>query len=164
MIPSRQDLIDAVEQIRKTCCKYLSGIEGGFCDCKFGMADFGKNTGEQTGCPELRMVVRLLETMSDETYSGMMGMEMETAMSDVDRLTKAYHDYLQGMVDSLHSLARRIECDGKDMIEEIAGESWVSTTAVVVNEVQFGMANLGLPTLIRKAARVDAAMAEEEKG
>lgn len=50
-----QDAIDTLEAIRSRLCPYL----GPTCDCKYGMAMTGYD--EQTGCPELRSVITMLQ-------------------------------------------------------------------------------------------------------
>lgn len=72
MTLTKDELIVAIEAIRRVHCKYLPGMTGsGFCDCKFGGKDINSVSGEQTGCPELRTVGRLLEKMSEKDYQSL---------------------------------------------------------------------------------------------
>ncbi len=69
----RDELLATLERMGERCCLYTWG--GGKwlevrCDCKYGAAKFGdhKMLGEETGCPELRMLHAIIEAMSDEQY------------------------------------------------------------------------------------------------
>jgi hypothetical protein len=60
IIIERKELIENIEKIRENLCSYF----GSSCDCKYG----ANNKSEQTGCPELRMVLELLKNMNDEEF------------------------------------------------------------------------------------------------
>ena len=70
-IDSRKNLRTNVELIQRRLCTY-DGFstenptikKPSFCDCKYGAAWYG----EQTGCPELRCILLLLENMTDEEF------------------------------------------------------------------------------------------------
>ena len=65
----RQELIENVERLRKNLCCYSTPDR---CDCKYGVAEkhiFENSMTEQTGCPELRCVLLVLQNMTDEDYS-----------------------------------------------------------------------------------------------
>lgn len=57
-------LIENLERMRQQRCGYGSTLEGegARCDCKFGAS--GK--GEQTGCPELRQAIFLIQGKFEE--------------------------------------------------------------------------------------------------
>ena len=40
-----------------------------FCDCKYGWDNNSNAYSEQTGCPELRTVVELLDKMTEKEYN-----------------------------------------------------------------------------------------------
>lgn len=66
----RLTILDAIKAARRRACCYM----GDTCDCKYGavekdhMSPF-QYPGEQTGCPELRDVIWILECMNDEQYA-----------------------------------------------------------------------------------------------
>lgn len=66
---SREFIAETLEKLRYDICCYMSH---NFCDCKFGYPGGHKlqvsQAGEQTGCPELRVVLALLRNMTDEEY------------------------------------------------------------------------------------------------
>jgi len=72
----KKELEENLENLRKNICCYM----GPTCDCKYGVEDRAKKDeilcasfvpygGEHTGCPELRMVLRLLSVISEEDFN-----------------------------------------------------------------------------------------------
>jgi len=63
---SRKEAIEALEIIRKHLCCYI----GGRCDCKFGVKEYTVGTYREVGCgcPEIALMKRVLENMTDEEY------------------------------------------------------------------------------------------------
>lgn len=53
-----------LEKMRKKLCMYRSQSR---CDCKY-TKETNRTTGEETGCPELRCAIALLEAMTDAEY------------------------------------------------------------------------------------------------
>lgn len=66
-------LIKSLHFLQRSQCQYdLFVVESRskppeFCDCKYGFVG-NVGYGEQTACPELRLVVELLEKMTEEEY------------------------------------------------------------------------------------------------
>lgn len=50
----------------QVCCYGTTEGDGRTCDCKFGKDESSSPIGEQTGCPELRQVIRTLEILIEE--------------------------------------------------------------------------------------------------
>jgi hypothetical protein len=71
----RRQLIENLKVLRRNVCCYMNS-DLGPCDCKFGPLDNWDKTlsptlkynSENTGCPELRETIMLLEKMSDEDF------------------------------------------------------------------------------------------------
>jgi len=67
----RKKLIKALETIRMSLCCYITPER---CDCKYGMGDLRKgafggfSSGEETGCPEMREAIGVLNLMTDKEY------------------------------------------------------------------------------------------------
>ena len=53
-------ILQTLKLARKACCGYMGDT---YCDCKYGAS----GSGEQTGCPELREMIRAMEILIDET-------------------------------------------------------------------------------------------------
>ena len=69
---SKEKLIDSLSKMQRKACSYDMNIPlnpPSFCDCKYGYD--GKKYGENTGCPELRLVVHILENMTDHEYASL---------------------------------------------------------------------------------------------
>jgi len=70
-IDNRENLRKNIELIQRRMCSYDNFSfdpecePPRFCDCKYGAS----GRGEQTGCPELRCMLVLLENMTDEEFS-----------------------------------------------------------------------------------------------
>ena len=66
---SKEKLIKSLNDMRNDVCAYGSNTK--FCDCKYGYAPRSstKFGGENTGCPELRMIISLLEAMTEEEFN-----------------------------------------------------------------------------------------------
>ena len=58
----QQELIRALRFVRTCVCGYL----GNRCDCKYGAS----GSGEETGCPEIRQAIALVEAMTPAEYDG----------------------------------------------------------------------------------------------
>jgi hypothetical protein len=78
-IKDRQYIRDFIHDIqRRLCCYDMYPIRKeeksipDFCDCKYGSKDILHTHGEQTGCPEMRCLVELLSTMTDDEYNAIM--------------------------------------------------------------------------------------------
>jgi hypothetical protein len=72
MYPTRTDIIEGLERVRKGVKKAqpyrmggLCGYMGHLCDCKYGAT----LEGEQTGCPEVMVAAGVLRFMTDEEYA-----------------------------------------------------------------------------------------------
>lgn len=69
----KQRLIENLERIRNVkCCAYINSEH--FCDCKYGKSgdEVGLFGDENfNGCPELRMVIKLLKVMDYETFNNL---------------------------------------------------------------------------------------------
>jgi len=74
---NRDELIKVVADVQGHLCSYhMPGKPepSGFCDCKYGAKglvhspDRGPHGGEQTGCPEMREVLAILEAMTDKEF------------------------------------------------------------------------------------------------
>ena len=69
----REQFIGNLVKLQRHLCGYRLGKESegetGFCDCKFGCDDF---VGESCGCPEVRLVIALLQVMADVEYAGLL--------------------------------------------------------------------------------------------
>lgn len=63
---TEEQLIDGLEAIRRRACVYGASLEES-CDCKFGIGSTeGRPSTEQTGCPELRQAIKLLQGKYEE--------------------------------------------------------------------------------------------------
>jgi hypothetical protein len=68
----KNTILESLKGLRFDLCSYL----GSTCDCKFGYKSSGKklgmhsmfDSGEQTGCPELYVVIDLLSQMTDAEF------------------------------------------------------------------------------------------------
>lgn len=69
-IEGRENILKVIKLLQRSHCCYdmlFRETPPPFCDCKYGFTG-EKHIGEQTGCPELRCVVNLLENITDEEY------------------------------------------------------------------------------------------------
>ncbi len=65
---TRDSLVEALEAVRLRTCGYSDGKKAAQrCDCKFGLT-ISRRGSEQNGCPELRFVLALLESLSEKEY------------------------------------------------------------------------------------------------
>lgn len=65
-IPDKKELLRNLRKLQRGICVYNSEE---FCDCKFGATNLDKmKGGEETGCPEVRTVILLLENMTEDEY------------------------------------------------------------------------------------------------
>ena len=74
-VQNKETLIKSLEKMQRKQCCYdgypdVDMRKPYMCDCKYGCKDMlaGRPTGEQTGCPELRSVIRLLKLLDDDEY------------------------------------------------------------------------------------------------
>lgn len=71
---TRDQLLDALERLGKGVCCYLQDRTGNTpirpCSCKYGARDALKSSpgGEQTGCPEVRLVGYIIQSMTPEEF------------------------------------------------------------------------------------------------
>lgn len=69
---TKKNLLTRVIALQRTKCDYdafqmnKNSTPPPFCDCKYG--EGSKFSGEENGCPELRLVAHLLSVMTDEEY------------------------------------------------------------------------------------------------
>lgn len=62
---NRIDAMHAIQKLGEQQCCYAGGQWlARHCDCKYG----GPKSGEKTGCPELRTLHLLLDTMEDHEF------------------------------------------------------------------------------------------------
>lgn len=68
-IGSREEIARALRLIGAEHCVYAGGWDKAhpFCDCKYGY--MGDHRGEQSGCPEIRAAVSVIEAMSDDEWA-----------------------------------------------------------------------------------------------
>lgn len=72
----KDNLINFIYKKQRTSCDYdmyrinPESRSPSFCDCKYGWD--GKNFGEQNGCPEFRLLYKLLNKMTDEEYNNIL--------------------------------------------------------------------------------------------
>ena len=72
---SRERTMAAIANLGSLKCAYLPGHGDPVawptsrCDCKYGFTVASKPYSEQTGCPEMRSVYKVLEAMTDEEWS-----------------------------------------------------------------------------------------------
>lgn len=67
--PSKQELVDGLEGLRKRVCAYVGGK---MCDCKYGAHKPGAGRGEQgSGCQELRGAIGVLNAISEQMYDSL---------------------------------------------------------------------------------------------
>ena len=74
MSQTRQQIVTGLKNLRHNVCCYI----GDQCDCKYGIQKINKmdpekvlyrDSGEQTGCPELYFAIGILESMTDSEYN-----------------------------------------------------------------------------------------------
>ena len=71
---NKQQLIDGLISLQHRTCLYGIGQQDkskptGRCDCKYGSS----GRGEQSGCPELRTVIGIIQQMSEAEYAYVLG-------------------------------------------------------------------------------------------
>lgn len=65
--PPREKVIRSLKNLAGRTCGYaLKGSLPSVCDCKFGVEKLRKS--EHSGCPELRLMIMMLEEMTDKEY------------------------------------------------------------------------------------------------
>ena len=70
----RERLLKEITVMQRSRCGYDMLIfpePPSFCDCKYGY-DPKNKYGEQTGCPELRLVCSILSVMTNDEYENFM--------------------------------------------------------------------------------------------
>jgi hypothetical protein len=67
---NRKDLKQFVDNVQAFLCSYYDKVVGpsGFCDCKYGADKIGNKGEEGNGCPEMRIVSAIIDSMTDEEY------------------------------------------------------------------------------------------------
>lgn len=65
---SREKVLAALDVIGPTTCLYGAWPDGR-CDCKYGVKTFPAGMGEQTGCPELRVLRSIVAAMTDDEWT-----------------------------------------------------------------------------------------------
>jgi hypothetical protein len=67
---NQKRLIENLEKLRRRCCCYMTIDDDSPCDCKYDPSEDTKVPFpiENNGCPEIRLVIKLLENMSDGEY------------------------------------------------------------------------------------------------
>jgi hypothetical protein len=65
---NKKRLIENLERLRKHRCVYSSDVD--MCDCKFGNDEKNITDNKESfnGCPELRQVIILLNSLSDDNF------------------------------------------------------------------------------------------------
>ena len=67
---SREQVLDALQQIGGEHCVYAGEWPHNFCDCKYGYQGVEVAArGEQSGCPELRTLYAVIWAMADEEFN-----------------------------------------------------------------------------------------------
>jgi hypothetical protein len=61
---TEEDLIAGLDAVRRRLCGYGASLEE-TCDCKFGIRGAARMS-EQTGCPELRQAIKMLQGKYEE--------------------------------------------------------------------------------------------------
>lgn len=82
---SQRELIEGLEKTRKGVCAYMSTT----CDCKYGGPEINdyigginhRKSGEQTGCPEIRMAIAMLSNLSPDEFRDL---AMKSGIMDID--------------------------------------------------------------------------------
>lgn len=80
IIFNKSDMIRALGVAQRTCCcydvygtGYTTAVTNkkapNVCDCKYGVENEPRTGGESTGCPELRVLKLIAETLSDAEWS-----------------------------------------------------------------------------------------------
>lgn len=74
--PEKDKVIQGLIALQRQQCCYVAGKPVNrptkLCDCKFGCSDIHVNrNGKETGCPELRTAIGVLENMTDDEYVSM---------------------------------------------------------------------------------------------
>jgi hypothetical protein len=67
---SRQGVLDAIYVMGVACCAYSHDIWVDRCDCKYGLTEGRWPTAHEkgNGCPELRSLYGVIESMTDEEW------------------------------------------------------------------------------------------------
>lgn len=62
----KHSLVRTLGKIREKICTYLPTVP---CDCKYtGEPNLGRGSGEGTGCCEVRLAARIINSMTEEEY------------------------------------------------------------------------------------------------
>lgn len=68
-VRDREHLLEYLKGLQKITCSY----SGPTCDCKYGCDPLGPvHQGEKTGCPEIRMMLMLVNQLTDDEFSELM--------------------------------------------------------------------------------------------
>ena len=66
----RPEILVALEAVRRHACCYSDGTKDARpCDCKFGVKIPFKEGYENTGCPEMRVIIAMVLSMTDEEWA-----------------------------------------------------------------------------------------------
>jgi len=70
LISNKESVLEGLEALQKTVCAYGSEYR---CDCKYGIREDARplEISENTGCPELRVVILILSNMTDTEYAAL---------------------------------------------------------------------------------------------
>ncbi len=73
-ITDREGMLAALEILGAHSCCYSStgrGWANSFCDCKYGLDAGTRAGGEQTGCPELRLLFEIIGNLSEAQWQAL---------------------------------------------------------------------------------------------
>ena len=82
----KRRLLKTIHIMQRSFCCYdmmRDGDPPSFCDCKYGYDGRGYQ-GEQTGCPELRLLHELLSVMSEDEYKELVSRAKVTILENGD--------------------------------------------------------------------------------
>jgi hypothetical protein len=68
---NKDECRNALHIMQRKVCEYdgfRKGNPPSFCDCKYGYNENSRSGDEQSGCPELRTIIDLLDAMTEEEY------------------------------------------------------------------------------------------------
>ena len=66
----KYSLVSTLKKIREKICAYMPGVP---CDCKYtDNPNLARGPSEGTGCCEVRLAARIIESMTEEEYEEFM--------------------------------------------------------------------------------------------
>jgi len=95
-IEDQADAIKFVEFMRKNrICAYA----GSRCDCKFGIQEeaYNKYGGEQNGCPEMRVLINILEHISEDAWKD----ALEAIHRNTEKQNAEHRKAVKGWIDNV---------------------------------------------------------------